>query len=147
MLCVFAEAHESGLLVVQEMPDGYSVSCERSHHHLCWCHCIFGATMWLFSVPVSSSEMMELEEEWLLVTWTKLRDLRLCCCSVMSLYQSGFSREIPVKGYVCVRVCVHISSVQSLSRVRLFATPWTAAHQASLSITDSQSLLRLLSIE
>ena len=40
-----------------------------------------------------------------------------------------------------------ISSVQSLSRVRLFATPWTAAHQASLSITNSQSLLKLMSIE
>ena len=39
-----------------------------------------------------------------------------------------------------------ISSVQSLSRVRLFATPWTAAHQASLSITNSQSLLKLMSI-
>ena len=34
-----------------------------------------------------------------------------------------------------------ISSVQSLSRVRLLATPWTAAHQASLSITNTQSLL------
>ena len=39
------------------------------------------------------------------------------------------------------------SSVQSLSRVRLFAIPWTAALQASLSITNFQSLLRLLSIE
>ena len=39
------------------------------------------------------------------------------------------------------------SSVQSLSRVQLFATPWTAAHQASLSITNSQSLLKLMSIE
>ena len=39
------------------------------------------------------------------------------------------------------------SSVQSLSRVQLFATPWTAAHQASLSITNSRSLLKLLSIE
>ena len=38
-------------------------------------------------------------------------------------------------------------SVQSLSRVRLFATPWTAAHQASLSITNSQSLLELMAIE
>ena len=37
--------------------------------------------------------------------------------------------------------------VQSLSRVQLFATPWTAAHQASLSITTSQSLLKLMSIE
>ena len=39
------------------------------------------------------------------------------------------------------------SSVQSLSRVRLFATPWTAAHQASLSITNSWSLLKLMPIE
>ena len=39
------------------------------------------------------------------------------------------------------------SSVQSHSRVRLFVTPWTAAHQASLSITNSRSLPKLLSIE
>ena len=39
------------------------------------------------------------------------------------------------------------SSIQSLSRVWLFATPWIAAHQASLSITNSQSLLKLMSIE
>ena len=39
------------------------------------------------------------------------------------------------------------SSVRSLSRVRLFVTPWTAARQASLSITNSQSLLKLISIE
>ena len=39
------------------------------------------------------------------------------------------------------------SSVQLLSRVRLFATPWIAAHQASLSIPNSQSSLRLTSIE
>ena len=38
-----------------------------------------------------------------------------------------------------------ISSVQSLSRVRLFATPWIAARQASLSITNSWSSLRLMS--
>ena len=42
---------------------------------------------------------------------------------------------------------MYISSVQSLSRVRLFATPWIAAHQASLSITISRSSLRLMSIE
>ena len=39
------------------------------------------------------------------------------------------------------------SSVRSLSHVWLFATPWTAARQASLSITNSQSLLKLMSIE
>ena len=40
-----------------------------------------------------------------------------------------------------------ISSVQSLRRVRLFMTPWTAACQASLSITNFQSLPKLMSIE
>ena len=44
-------------------------------------------------------------------------------------------------------VILQFSSVQSLSRVRLFATPWIAARQASLSITVSQSSLRLTSIE
>ena len=39
------------------------------------------------------------------------------------------------------------SSVQSLSHVQLFATPWMAAHQASLSITDSRSSLKLMSME
>ena len=39
------------------------------------------------------------------------------------------------------------SSVQSLSHVRFFGTPWTAAHQAFLSITNSQSWLNLMSIE
>ena len=38
-------------------------------------------------------------------------------------------------------------TIQSLSRVRLFGTPWNAAHQASLSITNSWSLLKLMSIE
>ena len=40
-----------------------------------------------------------------------------------------------------------ISSVQLLSHVHLFVTPWTAAHQASLSITSSRSLLKLMSVE
>ena len=40
-----------------------------------------------------------------------------------------------------------LSSVQSLSRVQLFATPWTTACQASLSITNSRSLLKLMSVE
>ena len=40
-----------------------------------------------------------------------------------------------------------VSSLQSLSHVLLFLTPWSAAHQASLSITNSWSLVRLMSIE
>ena len=48
---------------------------------------------------------------------------------------------------VFINLCIYISSVQSLSHVQLFATPWTAACQASLSITNSQSLSKLVSIE
>ena len=40
-----------------------------------------------------------------------------------------------------------IRSVQLLSPVHLFATPWTTAHQASLSVTNSQSLLKVVSVE
>ena len=54
-------------------------------------------------------------------------------------------REVRYKRQLAHYRC--ISSVQSLSRVRLFVTLWTAARQASLSITNSRSLLRLMSIE
>ena len=46
-----------------------------------------------------------------------------------------------------INVFAHISSVQSFSHVRLFATPWTTAYQASLSITNSRSLPKLIAIE
>ena len=46
-----------------------------------------------------------------------------------------------------IRYWLTLSSVQSLSRVWLFATPWITARQASLSITNSQSSLKLISIE
>ena len=45
------------------------------------------------------------------------------------------------------RCGLHISSIQLLSHVQLFVTPWTAARQASLSITNSWSLPRLMAIE
>ncbi|CAI9181177.1 unnamed protein product [Rangifer tarandus platyrhynchus] len=57
--------------------------------------------------------------------------------------------EVHIRGEVWARdvnLC-QFSSVQPLSHVRLFATPWTTACQASLSITNSQSLLKLMSIE
>ena len=46
-----------------------------------------------------------------------------------------------------LRATLSISSVQSLSHVRLFVNPWTAARQASLSITNCQSLFTLMSFE
>ena len=52
-----------------------------------------------------------------------------------------------VAGEMCICSHTQFSSVQSLSRVRLFATPWIAARQASLSIANSQSSYKLTSIE
>ena len=48
---------------------------------------------------------------------------------------------------ITTSICYGVCSVQSLSHVRLFATAWTAAHQASLSFTNSWSLLKLMFIE
>ena len=48
---------------------------------------------------------------------------------------------------LCNSVTMAFSSVPSLSHVWLFVTPWTAAHQAALSVTNSRNLLKLTSIE
>ena len=66
------------------------------------------------------------------------------------LYKIDMSRDIHCivfKEYTMTQTSVQFSSVQSLSHVWLFETPWSAAHQASLSITSSRSLLKLMSIE
>ena len=59
----------------------------------------------------------------------------------------GFPGGASGKQPVCQCRRCKFNSVQSLSHVQLFATPWTAACQASLSITNSQSLPKLMSIE
>jgi len=59
-------------------------------------------------------------------------------CWAMSFFQKLCPAPFPP---------ITVSSVQLLSRVWLFATPWTTAHQVSLCVTNSQSLLKLMSIE
>ena len=65
----------------------------------------------------------------------------------MHLLSSDMCLGMVFLGHRVTRRLTLFSSVQSLSRVQLFATPWTAARQASLSITNSQSLLKLMSIK
>ena len=79
--------------------------------------------------------------------WSPVRELRTCMLC-------GVVRKGGGHCFICMCICVyhiysiiHISSIQLLSRVRLFVTPCTATRQASLSITNSQSLLKLVSIE
>ena len=70
--------------------------------------------------------------------------------SILAIWLKGWGFPgIEVQGLAEVDsfAILDLSSVQSLSRVWLFVTPWTAACQASLSITNSQSLLKLMSIQ
>ena len=62
-------------------------------------------------------------------------------------FQINLGSEVIGKHKHSSRKNIQFSSVQLLSRVRLFVTPWNAAHQASLSITNSRSSLKLRSIE
>ena len=68
------------------------------------------------------------------------------CSFVSGVFHSPRS---PCGSEVLLRRYIYVwfSSVQSLRHVRLFVTPWTAARQASLSITNSRILLKLMSIE
>ena len=75
----------------------------------------------------------------LLFIWTSHVTRNSTYCQIQQIYLCKDSQLL--LGYMC------LSSVQSLSRVRLFATPWITAPQASQSITNSRSSLRLTSIE
>ena len=63
------------------------------------------------------------------------------------LIASSRKENQDIDPYPALSLMSLFSSVQSLSRVQLFATPWTAARQASLSVTNSWRLLKLMSIE
>ena len=58
-----------------------------------------------------------------------------------------FTQYQPLYAHCCTAYCTVQGCCSSLSHARLFAAPWTAAHQASLSFTISRSLLNLMSIE
>ena len=87
-----------------------------------------------YGLMISFSSMLVFISFWFLCIYCSFlgsgyHEIHLCCPLIMS---------------TCF---IKFSSVQSLSRVRLFVTPWIAACQASLSITNSQSSLKLMSIE
>ena len=87
--------------------------------------------------------------------WTKKKRKEKMCeqafkimwkCSLPIWNFTSFLSELIFQFFVPHYVSA-FSSVQSLSHVQLFVTPWTAAHQASLSFTNSQSLLKFMSVE
>ena len=68
-------------------------------------------------------------------------------CTIMTHNKLLKLEKIYVSLILTITFFPSVQSVQSLNSVWLFVTPWTAAHQASLSITNSRSLLKLMSIE
>ena len=83
------------------------------------------------------------------LTWTQFLFYVLCYCASLSQDRRYISStgEMILSGRQVLVLLYRISSVHLLSHVRLFATPWTTACQTSLSITNSRSLSKLMSIE
>ena len=107
---------------------------------------------WSFSFSISPSEessrLISFRIDWfdLLAVQGTLKSLHQTHSSKTSiLWCLAFFLVQLSHPYMTIGKTIH--SVQSLSRLWLSATPWTAAHLASLSITNSQSLLKLKSIE
>ena len=73
--------------------------------------------------------------------------INLCVWKVPISDAERHTGKLLLRQYHRCKEVTSFSSVQLLSRVRLFATPWIAARQASLSITNSWSLLKLMAIE
>ena len=80
-------------------------------------------------------EWWEVVQDWLYFEWSA----KMIC----QRGKEGWDRDDESR----VTLMIQFSSVQSLSHVRPFVTPWTAIHQASLSITNTRSLPKLMSIE
>ena len=100
------------------------------------------ATMYYFTCPVLNKKLQNFQEN---------PPQKVCKERYMAMHEGkkqsirSFAWRSPY--ITCKKKTVQFISVQLLSHVRLFATPWTAARQASLSITNSQRLPKLMSIE
>ena len=110
--------------------------------------CIFWSSVFCFFGCVPSSGIARLYGSSI---FSFLRKLNTVFCSGWtSLQPLQYCARISLSPHSCQPLflsLIQFSSAQSLSPVRLFATPWTAACQASLSITNSWSSLRFMSIE
>ena len=134
-----------------------SWACSNSCPSSRWCHPTisssvipFSSCLWSFPASVFSSELV-LPSRWS-KDWSFSFSVSISPFneqSGMISFRTDWFDLLAVQGThtITIEHDHQFSSVQSLSHVRLFVTPWTAAHQASLSITNSWSLLKLISIE
>ena len=123
-----------------------------------WLHAPLSASAWKGLLPTPTLSHPSLPPE--SATWHRVQPETCLLCENTSLVSGGPSPlHFPFSGLLLLgaqlynwahsfhKYNIQFSSAQLLSRVRLFATPWIAAHQASLSITNSWSLLKLMPIE
>ena len=96
----------------------------------------------LAMLPCAHMDYLSGSEGWDCFTATTAQSHCGCIIAKLLLHLAVKCNNIPASVYQHTP-----SSVQLLSRIQLFVTPWTAAHQASLSITNYWGLLRLMSIE
>ena len=141
------------------MPQGEAQFFEHSEHLLTFVECVCvshsvvfnSATLWTLARQVPLSMGFPRQEYWSGLSFPSPGDLPNTGIEARSLALQESPSEPPGKSLV--KWHTHnwnseliFSSVQSLSCVQLFAIPWTTAYQASLSITKSQGLLKLMSI-
>ena len=100
------------------------------HMNVCVCVCVCVYTHYLFLFPWRS--LMHCH----ILALMKLKCSLIFCLCLSSWYK-----------FLSLSLSIQFSSVQLFSRVQLLVTPWTAAHQASLSIINSWSFLELMSIK
>ena len=83
------------------------------------------------------------------MNWGSNEFMLLIMAVHMAMWKRGTAADLNPRAFAIINkgLTCHFSSVQSLGRVQLFATPWTAARQASLSITNSRSSPKLMSIK
>ena len=108
----------------------------------------------LFSSNFKENQTVGLQNN-LLNSWGKQRCIALPRMEIYRLTLTITAQKVhrlcpslrELSGHLCLAPVLSLSSVQSLSRVWLFATPWAAVLQASLSVTSFWSLLKLTSIK
>ena len=112
--------------------------CAQSHSHV-----QLFATPWTVSHQAPLSMGFSQQEYWRGQPFPFPRDLDTTVIEIIPFSEQTYG----CWGDGVVRDFGMDMSIQSLSRIRLFVIPWTAASQASLSITSSWSLLKLMSVE
>ena len=112
------------------------------------CHYIWQLFLYYVIISVILGESVVLPVNWQSGIWGIKTEERMCVCVCVCVCVCMRERSsVCFGGREDMHILIFRVVIQSLSSIRLFATPWTSAPQSSLSFTISPSLLKLISIE